>query len=81
MNPDDAKTQSEAFLREHGIEINRLENEADEVIRGALAELFENGSDIAEIIKWREIYENIENAIDRCEDVADVLEGVVLKHA
>jgi len=63
------------------VEINRLENVADQVYRSALAELFDNTANIAEVIKWREIYEQMESATDRCEDVADVLEGLALKHA
>ncbi len=63
------------------VEINRLENMADVVYRAAIAELFDNTEDIAQIIKWREIYGHMESATDRCEDVADVLEGVALKHA
>jgi predicted phosphate transport protein (TIGR00153 family) len=63
------------------VEINRLENVADRVYRSAMAELFADSTDIAHIIKWREIYEHMESATDRCEDVADVLEGVALKHA
>ncbi len=63
------------------VEINRLENMGDVVFRTALAELFEDSSDMARIIKWREIFEQLESATDRCEDVADVLEGVALKHA
>jgi len=63
------------------VEINRLENKADRVYRLALAELFDNTTDISNIIKWREIYEHMESATDRCEDVANVLEGVALKHA
>jgi len=63
------------------VEINRLENAADRVFRSAVAELFDNSKDAAYIIKWREIYEQLESATDRCEDVADVLEGVALKHA
>jgi predicted phosphate transport protein (TIGR00153 family) len=66
---------------ENCVEINRLENMADRVYRSALAELFDNSTDMAGIIKWREIYEQMESATDRCEDVADVLEGVALKHA
>ncbi len=68
-------------ILERCVEINRLENMADRVFRSAMAELFTNTTDIAEIIKWREIYEQMESATDRCEDVANVLEGVVLKHA
>ncbi len=63
------------------VEINRLENMADRIYRAAIAELFDNTEDIAEVIKWREIYAHMESATDRCEDVADVLEGVALKHA
>jgi len=63
------------------VEINRLENMADRVFRSAVAELFDDTTDIIQIIKWREIYEHMESATDRCEDVADVLEGVALKHA
>jgi predicted phosphate transport protein (TIGR00153 family) len=66
---------------EQCVEINRLENEADKVYRAAMGELFSDTKDIAEIIKWREIYEHMESATDRCEDVANVLEGVALKHA
>jgi hypothetical protein len=68
-------------ILEHCVEINRLENEADRVLRSALAEMFQDSMDVLEIIKWREIYEHMESATDRCEDVADVLEGVVLKYA
>lgn len=68
-------------IMKHCIEINRLENEGDYVGRAAVAKLFEPGSDPLEVIKWKEIYETLENAIDRCEDVANVLEGIVLKNA
>jgi predicted phosphate transport protein (TIGR00153 family) len=63
------------------IELNRLENEADQVLREALMELFDNHTNPVEIIKWREIYEQLESATDRCEDVANILEGVVLKYS
>jgi predicted phosphate transport protein (TIGR00153 family) len=64
------------------VDINTLENEADDVQHAALAELFEVcSSDTCEVIKWREIYGHLENATDRGEDVANVLEGIVLKHA
>ncbi len=63
------------------VEINRLENLADRVYRSAIAELFDDSADMAHIIKWREIYAHMESATDRCEDVADVLEGVAIKHA
>jgi len=63
------------------VELNRVENMADQVYRSALAELFADSTDIAHIIKWREIYEHMESATDRCEDVANVLEGVAAKNA
>jgi uncharacterized protein len=63
------------------VEINRLENMADRVYRSALAELFDDTSDLAQVIKWREIYEHMETATDRCEDVADAMEAVALKHS
>lgn len=68
-------------IPEHCIEINRLENEADRVVRAALAELFHDQVDLADVIKWREIYDHMETATDRCEDIANVLEGVMIKRA
>jgi len=63
------------------VEIHRLENVGDSLHRSALAELFVDPIDIAHLIKWREIYHHIETAIDRCEDVANILEGVALRYA
>ena len=68
-------------LLQQCVEINRLENEADDVHHAALADLFDDTRDLRTIIKWREIYEHLESATDRGEDVANVLEAVVLKHA
>ena len=68
-------------ILEDCVEMNRLENEADDVHHAALAELFDSDKDASEIIKWREIYQHMEDATDRGEDVANVLEGIVLKHA
>jgi len=68
-------------ILKHCVEINRLENTADKVFRSAVADLFNNTTDMCQVIKWREIYEHMETATDRCEDVADVIEGVALKHA
>ena len=68
-------------ILERCVEINRLENMADVVYRAAMAELFEDSTDMARIIKWREIYEHMESATDRCEDVANVIEVVALKNA
>ena len=70
------------WILQQCVEINTLENEADDVQHSALAELFEVcSSDTCEVIKWREIYGHLENATDRGEDVANVLEGIVLKNA
>lgn len=63
------------------IDINRLENEADQILRKAMARLFDEEKDPVVIIKWKEIYEHIEMATDRCEDVANIIEGVVLENA
>lgn len=63
------------------IEINRLENEADEALRFAISNLFEREKDPIKVIKEKEILETLETATDRCEDVANVLEGIVLKNA
>jgi predicted phosphate transport protein (TIGR00153 family) len=66
---------------EHCVEVNSLENEADRVCRDAIAYLFEHEKDPIAILKWKEIYETLETATDRCEDAANVLEGVALKNA
>jgi predicted phosphate transport protein (TIGR00153 family) len=76
------KGKNYARVQEHCIEINRLENRIDRTFRDALGQLFEDFTDYPLlIIKWKEIYEHLENASDRCEDVANILEGIVLKHA
>jgi len=61
------------------IEIHRLENVGDEDSRLALAKLFRN-PDAIHALKWKEIYDHVENAIDKCEDVASIVEGIVVKH-
>ena len=63
------------------VEINRLENEADRVASRAMGSLFSNGFDVVHILKWRDIYNDMEEATDRAEDAANVLEGIVLKHS
>jgi predicted phosphate transport protein (TIGR00153 family) len=66
------------------VEINRLENEADRAYRHALATLYRtNGSSaqLLDVLKWRDIYDNLEAATDRCEDIANILEGVVLEYS
>jgi phosphate transport system protein len=63
------------------VEINRLENAADDTYRRSVAALFEGARPILEITKWKEIYETLEVVTDRCEDVADVVESIALKHS
>jgi uncharacterized protein len=62
-------------------EINRLENEADRIARAAISALIDHRDDVFELIRWKEIYDQLEEATDRCEDVADVLRTVVIKYA
>jgi predicted phosphate transport protein (TIGR00153 family) len=68
-------------LERHWIEVHRLENEGDRIARAAVADLFKNGTDPVQIIKWKDIYGLLEDAIDACEDVANVIERIVVKHA
>jgi predicted phosphate transport protein (TIGR00153 family) len=68
-------------ITECAVEINRLENEADRAHQAAVRRLFEEERDPVTIMKWKEILDFLEDATDRCEDVANVLEGVVVKHA
>jgi predicted phosphate transport protein (TIGR00153 family) len=68
-------------LLEICVEINRLENEADAIYRRGIAELFKPGNDPIMVMKWRDIFDNLESATDRCEDVANIVEGVVLEYA
>ena len=68
-------------VAERAVEINRLENEADRAHQNAVRRLFEEEQNPVTIIKWKEILDFLEAATDRCEDVANVLEGVVVKHA
>ena len=68
-------------ILQHCIEINRLENVADSILRSALARLFKEEKDPIAVIKWKEIYETLESATDRCEDVANIIEGVVLENS
>ncbi|NOY52881.1 MAG: DUF47 domain-containing protein [Deltaproteobacteria bacterium] len=68
-----------SFVHDNCIEINRLENHVDRIFRDALGRLFDDVKDPLMIIKWKEIYEHLEDASDRCEDVANILESIVLK--
>jgi predicted phosphate transport protein (TIGR00153 family) len=68
------------FYHKHCVEVNRLENEADRIYKSLVADLFENEDPVA-IFKWKELYETMEEVTDRCEDVANVIEGIALKNA
>jgi predicted phosphate transport protein (TIGR00153 family) len=63
------------------VEINRLENDGDRITREAIASLFDGGIDPMVVIRWKDIYERLEAAIDACERVAHILESVVIKNA
>lgn len=76
-----SKLEKHDGILEYCIEINRLENEGDRQSRALIAQLFEQERNPVEIIKWKEIIEVLETAIDKCEDVANVIESVVLKNA
>ena len=76
----DNMKNSEAITKVCG-EIDRLETDADQVLRSGLAKLFHNEPDTRELIKMKEIYELLETVTDRCEDVANIIEGIVLENA
>jgi predicted phosphate transport protein (TIGR00153 family) len=67
-------------MTQHIVEIHRLENEADDVYFRAIGELFLNQTDAMTVIKWKELYEILENATDNCEKVANIVESIILKH-
>ena len=66
-------------LKAFTIEINRLENEADVISRQVVADLFTGRHDLLDVMRWKEIYGRLENSADLCEDVANTIEGIVLK--
>ncbi|MDH4335123.1 MAG: DUF47 family protein [Chloroflexota bacterium] len=68
-------------LEQHWIEIHRLENDGDRIARQAVAELFKHGQNPIEVIKWKDVYALLEDAIDASEDAANVIERIVVKHA
>lgn len=74
------KLERKQGLEEHVVEINRLENEADQIHRDAIARLFEEETNAIEVIKWKEILDLLEQSTDDCEDVANEVEGVVVKY-
>ena len=68
-------------LEKYWIEVHRLENEGDQLARKAIADLFSGGGHPIEVIKWKDIYAHLEAAIDKCEDVANIIERITIKHA
>lgn len=68
-------------LQKKIIEVNRIEDDGDNIFRSAVTNLFKNEKDAIEVIKWKEMYELLESTLDACEDVANIVEGVVMKHA
>ena len=62
------------------VEIHRLENEGDDIFHAAIAELFHDSHDALTVLKWKEVYEKLEAAVDRCENVANIIESVIIKH-
>jgi len=70
-----------APLSHYTVEINRLENDGDRISRDAIASLFESGIDPLVVIRWKDIFERLEEAIDACEHVANTLEGIVIQHS
>jgi uncharacterized protein len=63
------------------VEVNRLENDGDRTVRHAIASLFDNGIDPMVVIRWKDIFERLEEAIDACEHVANTLEGIIIKNS
>lgn len=70
-----------ASVGERLVEMHRLENEGDELYHQAIADLFRGTPDPLYVLKWKEIYEKLEAAVDRCENVANIIESVMIKHA
>jgi predicted phosphate transport protein (TIGR00153 family) len=68
-------------ISSHWIEVHRLENEGDRIGRRAIADLFTNGADAIHIIQWKDVHTLLEDTIDACEDAANVIERIVVKHA
>src|ERR671922_105677 len=68
-------------ISHYTVEINRLENDGDRITREAMASLFDNGIDPMVVIRWKDLFERLENAIDATEQVANILEGIVIKNS
>ena len=68
-------------MSHYTVEVNRLENDGDRTSRHAIASLFDNGIDPMVVIRWKDIFERLEEAVDACEHVANTLEGIVIKNS
>jgi len=75
-----ATLQKPKNITQRLVEIHRLENDGDDIYHAAIAELFHEERDPLTVIKWKEIYEKLEAAVDRCENVANIIESVIIKH-
>lgn len=75
-----SQVKKSSVVKEQIIEVNRLENEGDTVYRDNLTKLFKEEKDPIELIKWKHLYEQLENCLDSCESVANILQGVVMKY-
>ena len=75
-----ATLQKPKNITQRLVEIHRLENDGDDIYHAAIAELFHEERDPMTVIKWKEIYEKLEAAVDRCENVANIIESVIIKH-
>jgi predicted phosphate transport protein (TIGR00153 family) len=76
-----SKLESKSGISEHGIEVHRIENVGDTESRHAIGDLFSGGHDAISIIKLKDFYTLLEDSLDRCEDVANVIEGIIIKNA
>jgi uncharacterized protein Yka (UPF0111/DUF47 family) len=68
-------------ITHYTVELNRLENDGDRIVREAIASLFDNGIDPMVVIRWKDIFERLEEAVDAAETVANILEGIVIKNS
>ena len=75
-----ASLESRKGVLDHVVEVNRLENEADRIHQRSVGQLFDEEKDAIEVMKWKEFFDLLEDATDRCEDVANLVENVVVKH-
>lgn len=76
-----SEAQKNDIVREQIIEVNRIENDGDILYRNALKKLFREEKDPIDLIKWKHLYEQLETSLDSCENVANIVEGVIMKYA